>query len=85
MCLARTGSGASRDAQGIGGVRSSREAAGANAEPRIARWGEAPCAQTKCDRQPPRARKTFKRPAGIPQGVHNIIVITASISAGPGC
>jgi hypothetical protein len=32
-------------AQGIGGVRSSREAAGANAEPRIARWGEAPCAQ----------------------------------------
>jgi hypothetical protein len=27
------------DAQGIGGVRSSREAAEANAEPRIARWG----------------------------------------------
>jgi hypothetical protein len=26
-------------AQGIGGVRSSREAAGANAEPRRARWG----------------------------------------------
>jgi hypothetical protein len=32
------------DAQGMEGVRSSREAAGANAEPRTARWGPAPCA-----------------------------------------
>jgi hypothetical protein len=43
MELARTGEperGTSEgDAQGIGGVRSSREAAGANAEPRRARWG----------------------------------------------
>jgi hypothetical protein len=35
-----------RDAQGIGGVRSSPAQRGrSEAEPRIARWGSAPCAQ----------------------------------------